>query len=367
MAIQRKNNTLNINNYYLNMAFELAKINLGSTKKNPSVGCVVEKNGSIISSGYTSTNGQPHAEFNALNKKIDFKNSNLYVTMEPCSHYGKSPPCTKIIIKKGVRKVYYSIDDYDLRSKKKSKKILNFKKILVKKNILKKRGLKFYKSFQSLKTKKSPLIDAKIALSKDYFSINKHSKWITNESSLKLAHLLRSKYNVIISTSKSINRDNSLLNCRIDGLYNNSPDLIIIDRYLKIKKNLNIFKKKINRKVFLYTMKKDYNKIKWLRKKKIKVILVKKMYNKDDYKNIFKSLILKGYSRIYVESGLTFTNFLIKNRLLNNIYIFKTNFNLGKYGLNNDSSKIIKKIPLKNRLNTYLYDDNVFMEKLKNV
>lgn len=367
MAIQRKNNLSYKNNYYLNIAFELAKINIGSTKENPSVGCVVVKNNSIISSGYTSINGRPHAEFNALNKKIDFKNSNMYITLEPCSHHGKTPPCTKIIINKGIRKVIYSIDDYDSRSSNKSKKILNSKKILVKKNILLKEGLRFYKSFQNLIKKKYPLIDAKIAISKDYFSINKRNKWITNDSSLKLAHLLRSKYNAIISTAKSINIDNSLLNCRIDGLINKSPDLIIIDRNLKIKKNLNIFKKKMKRKILLYTMKKNYNKINWLRKKKIKVILNAKMNNKEDYKNIFKSLLLKGYSRIYIESGLTFTNFLIKNKLIDNLYIFKTNFRLGFNGYNNDSNKYIKKIRLKNRLNTYLYNDKVFKEKLKNV
>ena len=119
MANQKRNN----NNKHLEnlaLAFELAKINLGSTKENPSVGCVVEKNGSIISSGITSVNGRPHAEFNALNKNINFKNSNIYITLEPCSHYGKSPPCTNIIKKKGIKKVYYSINDFDERSKNKS-------------------------------------------------------------------------------------------------------------------------------------------------------------------------------------------------------------------------------------------------------
>ena len=102
-----KNNSKAKNLYFLNLAFEQAKINLGSTKSNPSVGCVVEKNGAIISSGRTSINGRPHAEFNALNKKKNFKNANLYVTLEPCSHYGSTPPCTNIIIKKKIKKVFF--------------------------------------------------------------------------------------------------------------------------------------------------------------------------------------------------------------------------------------------------------------------
>ena len=87
-------------NFFSNLAFNIAEINLGKTKTNPSVGCVIVKNGSVISSGVTSINGRPHAEFNALNKKINFKGSSLYVTLEPCSHYGLTPPCTNIIKKK---------------------------------------------------------------------------------------------------------------------------------------------------------------------------------------------------------------------------------------------------------------------------
>ena len=86
--------------FYSNLAFNLAEQNLGKTKLNPSVGCVVVKNNCVISSGITSENGRPHAEFNALKKKIDFKGADLYVTLEPCTHYGKTSPCTHLIKKK---------------------------------------------------------------------------------------------------------------------------------------------------------------------------------------------------------------------------------------------------------------------------
>ena len=85
---------------FIKLAINKAKINLGSTGSNPSVGCVVEKENSIISSGITALNGRPHAELIALSKKKDFKGANLYVSLEQCEHYGKTPPCTKIISKK---------------------------------------------------------------------------------------------------------------------------------------------------------------------------------------------------------------------------------------------------------------------------
>ena len=118
-------------NFFLNLAFNLAKINLGKTKSNPSVGCIVEKEGSVISSGYTSIGGRPHAEFNALNKRINFNDSSIYITMEPCVHYGVTPPCTNIIRKKGVKNVYYAFNDLDDRTRNKSKIILSKKNIKV--------------------------------------------------------------------------------------------------------------------------------------------------------------------------------------------------------------------------------------------
>lgn len=104
---------------------------LGNTYPNPNVGALLFYDGKIISEGFTKEHGSNHAEINVINKISDnevLKKSTLYVTLEPCSHYGKTPPCTNIIKKKGIKKVYFSINDYDQRSKNKSHKILLKKK-----------------------------------------------------------------------------------------------------------------------------------------------------------------------------------------------------------------------------------------------
>ena len=111
-------------NFYSNLAFNLAEKNLGKTKTNPSVGCVIVKNNSVISSAVTSINGRPHAEFMALNKNIDFKDSNMYVTLEPCTHFGLTPPCTNIIKRKKIKNIFYFLNDPDKRTFKKAKKFL---------------------------------------------------------------------------------------------------------------------------------------------------------------------------------------------------------------------------------------------------
>ena len=224
-------------NLYSRLAFNLAENNLGKTKDNPSVGCVIVKNNSVISSGVTSINGRPHAEFNALNKNINFKKSTMYVTLEPCTHLGQTPPCTNIIKKKKIKNVIYIFNDPDVRTANKAKNIL--KKIKKFKNIDSKFS-DFYEGYFLNKLKNFPLIDAKLAISKDFYTINKNSKWITNSRSRQVAHLIRSRYDCIVSTSESINKDDSLLNCRIKGMDQNKPDLIIIDRNLKIKKKIKI-------------------------------------------------------------------------------------------------------------------------------
>ena len=96
-------------NYYLDLAFHLAERNLGKTKLNPSVGTIVVKNDAIISSAVTSYKGRPHSEFNALNNLKDCAGASLYTTLEPCTHYGETPPCVNIIIKKKNQKSFLCI------------------------------------------------------------------------------------------------------------------------------------------------------------------------------------------------------------------------------------------------------------------
>ena len=159
--------------FFSDLAFNLAENHLGQTNQNPSVGCLIVKDNAVISSGVTSLKGRPHAEFNALNKKINFKGADMYVTLEPCSHYGVTPPCTNIIKKKKINNVFYAYNDPDKRSNNKAKEILKKKNIFLKKISS---ANNFYKSYFLNKKKDLPLIDAKLAISKDFYTINKKKK-----------------------------------------------------------------------------------------------------------------------------------------------------------------------------------------------
>ena len=327
--------------FFLNLAFQIAERNLGKTGQNPSVGSIVVKNNTVISSGVTSINGRPHAEFNALKKVKNTAGSTLYTSLEPCIHRGKTPPCTDIIIKKKIRNVYFGLEDPDQRTFKKAKKVLS-KKGVKTTLISSKKYNNFYRSYLINKKFQIPFISTKIAISKDYFTINKKDKWITNSFSRKITHLIRSKHDGIMSTSKSINYDNALLNCRIEGLNKFKPDLFIIDLNLKLKKNLLLNKIVKKRKTYLITYKTNIEKVQIYKKKGFKIIFINSLINKDEFNLLFKKIYQMGYSRILVETGLTFLNTLIKNKLINDLYIFKTNYNLKKKGKNNATLKYLK-------------------------
>ena len=348
--------------YYLDLAFKIAEINLGKTKLNPSVGSIVVKNNSVISSGVTSPNGRPHAEFNALKKNNKFRGANLYTTLEPCTHYGLTPPCVNIILKKGIKNVYYSFEDPDKRTFQKAKKILRNNKINSK-LIKSKNFSKFYKSYFFNKKFNLPFISAKIAISKDYYSINKKSKWITNKQSQKITHLLRSRNDCIFSTSKSINNDNSLLNCRIKGLENFNPNLFTIDLNLNLKKKLSINNLINYRKTYLITKKENEKKVIFLKKKGFKIIFIKSLKSKNDFKILFKYVYKLGYRRAFFETGLTFLNSLLSHKLINNLYIFKNNITLKKSGSNNSSNKYLKKIKLDKKIQINLNDDILYKKE----
>ena len=347
--------------YYLDLAYQLAENNLGKTGLNPSVGAIVVKDNSVISSGITSYRGRPHAEFNALSKIKNCAGASLYTSLEPCVHYGKTPPCTKIISKKKIKNVYFGSYDPDSRSYRKAKSILTKNAINVKK-IESKTYKKFYRSYFINKKLNIPFVSAKIALSNDFLSINYKKKWITNNNSRKIVHLLRSRYDCILSTSKTINLDNSLLNCRIDGLDKFKPDLFIIDLNLKLKKNLLLNKIIKKRKTYIITNKSNLRKVKIYKKKGYKFIFINTLKDKKDFILLFKKIYKLGYSRILLEAGLIFLNTAIKSKLINNLYLFKSNRNLRKTGKNNISSNFLKKIRFK-PISINLNGDKLFVKE----
>ena len=189
----------------MRLAFNKADKILGNTGTNPAVGCVIVKNNKLISLAHTNFNGRPHAEKIALSsKRVNFKDSLLYSTLEPCSHYRKTSSCIDVIKKKNIKSVYFSKLDPDKRSFGKAKKALNKYNIKTFENVYKSVGDNFYRDFYIRKRTNNIFISSKLATSKDLFISNKYKKWITNIYSRGRVHLLRANHDSILTTVKSI-------------------------------------------------------------------------------------------------------------------------------------------------------------------
>ena len=354
----------------MKLALNQAQKNLGNTKENPSVGCVIVKNGHLIATGYTGFNGRPHAEINAISStKDNLTNTSMYITLEPCSHYGKTPPCVNTIIKKKIKKVFFSVKDPDKRSFNKSKKILLKNKVTVRIGHLSNELNKFYKSYYKYKKNLAlPFVTSKLAVSKDYLTINKKKKWITNVSSRSRVHLIRSFHDCILTTSKTIIKDNPLLTCRIKGLEYKSPTRIVLDKNLSISINSQIIKTSKSNSTILFYNKTNTSKILTLKKKKIK--LYKVSLNKDgnlDLKQLLEKLKNLGFSRVLVEAGEKLTSSLLSENLVDQFDLF-----VSSKKLNENGDKSIKKYfgtYLKNKKYTYqkvnLFGDKMYSYRLK--
>ncbi len=347
----------------MRFAINLAKNQNGLTGTNPSVGCVIVKRKKIISYGVTNLNGRPHAETIALNRcRANSKNSLIYVTLEPCSHHGKTPPCTNAIIKSKAKKVYYSIEDSDLRSFNNSKRILNSKKISTKSGLLKDETKKLYKNYDYVRKNRMPYVIGKLACSSNFY-IFKNKKPITNDHSKKVSHLLRYQNQGILTSYKTVNSDNPKLNCRIKGLEKFSPIRLIIDKDLKVKMNCNIIKSSINHNTIIFHRSTNKIKIKHLKYKKIKLIYSDlNKFGNIDLKFVFKKIYEKGIHNLLVECGSKLTNNILKEKLFNEFYLFKSNNKIiskDRHNVKNIDKNLKKIFKSKKKINTYLDKDSL--------
>ena len=315
---------------YMKLALNLASVRKGLTGENPSVGCLIVKNDKIISIGQTGFEGRPHAEHNAINNSLEKLNgSKMYVTLEPCNHYGKTPPCTNSIIKSGISEIIYGMDDIDKKVKGKSFKILSTKKIKVKKGLLKDEAKNLYDTYIVNRIKKLPYVTAKIAISKNRLIYSKGTKKITDKSSDKLTHFLRYKNDSIMISSKTLNTDNPKLNCRLKGFEKFSPKRIILDRNLEMNIDSYIFRSSKKKNTIVFYNSSNSKKIRILKKKGI--ILIKSKLDNNKLFNlrvILKKLYTLGTRNLLIEGGDVLTKNLIKNRLIDKFYLFKSSKNM---------------------------------------
>lgn len=233
---------------FMNRALSLAKKGIKRVAPNPMVGAVIVHDGKIIGEGYHQAFGEPHAEVNAINSVQDqtaFPFSTIYVTLEPCAHFGKTPPCADLIIKKGFKKVVIATIDPSEKVGGKGIERIQEAGIEVEVGILKDEAAKLNKRFFSLHAKKRPYITLKWAETKDGFigrdknDSNQADNWITNMLSKQLVHQWRAEEMGILVGKTTAMIDNPALTCReVEGI---NPHRFLIDPSLSVPKEYALF------------------------------------------------------------------------------------------------------------------------------
>ena len=293
----------------------------GQVSPNPLVGAVlIDGDGNFISSGYHQKCGEAHAEVNAINAaEKNVKGATIAVNLEPCSHYGKTPPCADLIIKSGIKRVIIGMQDPNPKVDGGGIKKLQDAGIEVICGVLEDKCKKLNEIFITNQTKQKPFVAIKTATTADgkIATANGDSKWITCEKSRKYVHKLRNKYDAILTSSNTVLADNPQMTCRIKNGRN--PIRVLVDRCLKTDFSSKIYENN-GAKVFIAV---DEN-IKKLPQTPNYIEFIKCPVVKGnlDLAFLLNKLFEKGIMSILVEAGGTFNGALLKTGMVDKIYHF---------------------------------------------
>jgi diaminohydroxyphosphoribosylaminopyrimidine deaminase/5-amino-6-(5-phosphoribosylamino)uracil reductase len=295
------------NHRFMRIALNLARRNLGQTWPNPAVGAIVVKDGMIIAEGWTARGGRPHAETQALEDAGALaKGATLYVTLEPCSHHGKTPPCADAIIKAGIRTCVVACRDPNPQVNGKGIKQLHDAGIEIIEDICKQEARDINCGFFSVIEKKRPYIALKIATSMDGKITDPNNRWITGEQARAYGHLLRSRYDAIATGIGTVLADDPMLNCRLPGLEDRSPVRVLFDRQHRLPKNSQLAKTAGD--IPLWTM-------------------------DSSLPDAIHALTEKGITRLFIEGGQKLSAAFLQSGMVDRIYWFRAPMVIGDKGL----------------------------------
>ena len=307
---------------YMKRCLTLAKKASGRTAPNPMVGAVIlDKNLNFVSEGYHQKYGEAHAEVNAINaakeKNIDITNGTIIVSLEPCSHYGKTPPCADLIIKSGLKRLVIGCIDPNIKVAGNGIKKCKSAGIEVITGILEDECKKINEIFFKNQTQKLPFITIKTATTLDGKIATKtgSSKWITGPKSRNFVQQLRNNHDAILTSSNTIIADNPSLTCRLKNGKN--PIRIIIDSKLKTSPSAKVYQNDGTRTIIATTLE---NNAKY--PKNVEIITIKAKNNHVDLKTLLPKLYEMGINSILVEAGGELNGSFIKENLADKLIHF---------------------------------------------
>lgn len=310
--------------YFMRKALKLAENGRGTTNPNPMVGCVIVKDGRIISEGWHERAGGSHAEIHAIDNACEtIENSTMYITLEPCSHHGRTPPCADRIIKEGVKRVVIAAGDPNPQVSGKGIEKLRLAGIEVKPGMLKKQAEIQNEVFRKYITCDTPFVLFKSAISLDgkIATSTGKSQWISCEESRKQVHSLRSEYTGIMAGINTVLLDDPLLTSRVPGGRN--PIRIIVDSALNISENARLLSSLDEAPLIIaVTDKSSQKKRRILEDMGAQIILCPQRAGMVHLTFLMKELHKRGIDSILLEGGGTLAFTAFKEELIDKVLLY---------------------------------------------
>ena len=317
---------MDIDEGFMKQTLRLAKKGLGSTSPNPLVGALVVKNRKIIGSGYHKKAGAPHAEIEALSKAGKrAKGATLYVNLEPCNHYGRTPPCTKTILKSSVKKVVVGMVDPNPYVTGGGCEFLSSHGVKVKCNVLEEECKRLNEVYIKYITKDKPFVILKGALTLDGWIATQtgNSKWITGEKSRKFVHLLRKRVDAILVGVETVIVDNPYLTPYLIGRSTSDPFRVIVDTNLRIPLHSRVFDSpKSGLTIIAVGSNVDSAKRKKIANLGARVVNCQIRNRRIDLADLLDELAKMSMSSVLVEGGATLFGSMIREELVDKYYMF---------------------------------------------
>ena len=308
---------------FMRFALELAKKAEDRTFPNPMVGCVIVKNGRIIGKGYHRKAGKPHAEIEALRSlNSSPKGAAMFVTLEPCNHFGKTPPCAPAIVKSGIKRVVAAMPDPNPIVKGRGMRYLRRNGVKTEAGLLEKEARFLNRKYLRFITTGLPYVTVKLAESLDgkIAARDNSSKWITSDASRAHARRLRSSFDAVMVGANTVIKDDPML----FGGGSRNPVRLTVDAKLRLPVSSNVIKTARKAPVIIGTTfsapKKRIKKFSGI--KGVEVIVLKGKSGKVPLRQFFKALAKKGIMNILVEGGGELAGSLLDNGLVNEWMFF---------------------------------------------
>ena len=305
-------------------ALELAA--RGRTSPNPMVGAVVVKQGKVVGEGYHSRAGYPHAEVEALRQAGNkARSADLYVNLEPCCHFGRTPPCTDAIIQAGIKRVFVGMKDPNKQVSGKGLRALKAQGIVIVSGILKKECMKLNESFVKVMQTGMPFVIMKTAMSLDgkIATRSGDARWISGELARKHVHKIRNYVDAILVGTETVLKDNPRLTCRLATGSVEHPIRIILDRRNRIPLTANVFKNSRSQPV-IYVTGPDISSArqKALVARKVEILNGKFGKNGFHIKPLLKELANRDMNSILVEGGAELNASVLKAGVVDRVVAF---------------------------------------------